>query len=89
MVDVEVSALVVSILDPGFPEDFFSMDWCFPVFYPAHSVLWVERVHQDIEAYWGSSVQVWVESGRPESGVFVVGGRAEGLVGAEAVLQRE
>lgn len=69
---------VLSFFPSGIPcswETFFSTGSSFPVFYPVKNVsFWVERIYQYIAAYRGSSVQEWVESGRPEAGLLVVVG---------------
>lgn len=70
---VEVCTLILSIWDPLFLGDIFSMGSSFPVFYAVNSVsFWMERVYQCIAAYCGSSVQEWVERGRPGAGLLLV-----------------
>lgn len=75
VVVVEVCALILSIWDPLFLGDIFSTGSSFPVFYPVNNEsFWVERVYQYIAAHCASSVQGWMESGRPEAGLLVVVG---------------
>ena len=80
---VEVCALILSIWDPLFLGDIFSTDSSFPVFYPVNNEsFWVERVYQYIAAHCASSVQGWIESGRPEAGLLVVVGEGRRACGS-------
>lgn len=49
---------------------------------------WVERVYRYIAAYYGSLMQEWVETERPEAGLLVVVGEGRKACGrAEGKIQ--